>query len=140
VLIAAQATFFLRLLGRCTYRRHGSASAATQVTWFPDAHGSKAPNESVAMGAIAITNDIAWRLTPTASFQSIDGQSVPRSDVRSHPAIEALVANAAGRPGSAPDLRAAETPQIRKRTTPAPPTNPRAWQRGQGPQLSTASL
>jgi hypothetical protein len=35
---------------------------------IPYAHCCEAPNESLAIGAIAITNHIAWRLTPAAGF------------------------------------------------------------------------
>ena len=32
------------------------------------AHGCEAPHEDVTIGAIAITNDVAWRFTPAAGF------------------------------------------------------------------------
>jgi hypothetical protein len=32
------------------------------------AHGGEAPDEMVAISAIAIPNDIAWRFTPAAGF------------------------------------------------------------------------
>jgi hypothetical protein len=35
---------------------------------IPYAHRGEAPNESLAIGAIAITNDIARRLTPAAGL------------------------------------------------------------------------
>jgi hypothetical protein len=39
------------------------------------AHRCEAPNEGLAIGAIAITNDIARRLTPAASLGSLTGLS-----------------------------------------------------------------
>jgi hypothetical protein len=34
----------------------------------PYAHGCEAPNEGVAIGAIAISNEMAWRFIPAAGF------------------------------------------------------------------------
>jgi hypothetical protein len=39
----------------------------------PYAHGCEAPNERVTIGAISITNDIAWRFAPTAGFCQLTG-------------------------------------------------------------------
>jgi hypothetical protein len=36
---------------------------------IPYAHRCEAPNEDLAIGAIAITNDIAWRLAPAAGLR-----------------------------------------------------------------------
>jgi len=41
---------------------------SSQYRAVPYAHGCEAPNKSVAIRAITIPNDIAWRLTPAAGF------------------------------------------------------------------------
>jgi hypothetical protein len=53
-----------------------SSDRSDEPLWdraIPYAHGCKAPNESAAIDAIAITNDIAWWFTPAAGFGQLTG-------------------------------------------------------------------
>jgi len=40
------------------------------------AHRCEAPDESLAMGGIAIANDIAWRFTPPTGFCQLIGNPI----------------------------------------------------------------
>src|SRR3982074_1288141 len=55
-----------------------------------DTHGSKSAENGMAIGAIPIANDIS------GMPRSVEGQSIPRSDARLHPATEACDGCVAG--------------------------------------------
>jgi len=59
------------------------------------AHSCDASNESVAIGAIAIANNMAWGLIPASRFGQLTSNPFGARDARSLPATKSPVANAA---------------------------------------------
>jgi hypothetical protein len=67
-------------MSRWALRHFGSSAptiAAIASTYglyrVTSARGSEASNESLSIGAVAIANDMAWRLTPAAGFGQLTG-------------------------------------------------------------------
>jgi hypothetical protein len=58
---------------RCDQPLRESILGSSRSGAIPYAHRCETPNESFAIGAIAITNDIALRLTPAAGFGELTG-------------------------------------------------------------------
>jgi hypothetical protein len=63
---------------------------------IPDAHRTEPPDESIAIDAIAVANDVLRRLLPAICLSELTRNPIRRSDARSHLATECHGGNAAG--------------------------------------------